>query len=74
MLAASQEQCVNALCMHSFCNMVKDMEYGVSVFGGVDKRGPTLSSLAWKEREVDPSGGSGQRQACFCSVLRLGEI
>lgn len=24
------------------------------------------------KREVDPSGGSGQRQACFCSVLRLG--
>lgn len=34
----------------------------------------TLSSLAWKEREVDPSGGSGERQACFCFVLRLGEI
>ena len=34
----------------------------------------TLSNLAWKEREVDPSGGSGERQACFCFVLRLGEI
>ena len=74
MLAASQEQCVNALCVHSFCNMVKNMEYGVSMFGGVDTRDPTLSSLARKEREVDPNGGSGERQACFCSVLRLGEI